>query len=321
MTRCTPSRQVGLTLTLGALLFLAPPSRSVRAQIAFEMESVPHVPIGPACWDPGCLLRADFDGDGFDDLIVRSSFVHTVRPQVLDLLLSSPAGLSRQRPVETGLRSALWMAAGDGDLDGALDLACSSASSNYPDGGSILLGDGRGGFPQPPLAFPVLLNPSDRGLTLSDLDQDGHLDIVTGRTYLLGGPGAEFAPLVAHHSGNLLDVADLDGDGRPELCVWRHIGFQRPIEQQLQVGVLRYTENGRLVEGFQLLAGDAPRFLGDLDASDVNDDGRVDVSDGVALLAWLYLGSAAIPEPFETCGLDLTPDALPCPVGYGLGCE
>jgi hypothetical protein len=49
-------------------------------------------------------------------------------------------------------------------------------------------------------------------------------------------------------------------------------------------------------------------------AADVNDDGRVDLSDGISLLSFLFLGSAPPEPPFAECGDDLTPDNLTCDV-------
>ncbi|MDG1455003.1 MAG: hypothetical protein P8R38_02235, partial [Planctomycetota bacterium] len=48
-----------------------------------------------------------------------------------------------------------------------------------------------------------------------------------------------------------------------------------------------------------------------LDATDVNDDGSLDISDGVALLTYLF-GTANLPAPGETCGSDPTSDGLDC---------
>jgi Dockerin type I domain len=46
---------------------------------------------------------------------------------------------------------------------------------------------------------------------------------------------------------------------------------------------------------------------------DVNDDGATDVSDAVALLSYLFLSGPPPPQPFQTCGVDPTPDSLGCP--------
>jgi hypothetical protein len=48
------------------------------------------------------------------------------------------------------------------------------------------------------------------------------------------------------------------------------------------------------------------------DAGDANDDGRFDISDAIYLLNHLFLGARPPPPPFGECGLDPTPDALPC---------
>jgi hypothetical protein len=48
------------------------------------------------------------------------------------------------------------------------------------------------------------------------------------------------------------------------------------------------------------------------DALDSNDDGAVDVSDGVFLFDFLFLGGRDVPAPFPTCGPDPSNDALAC---------
>jgi hypothetical protein len=49
-----------------------------------------------------------------------------------------------------------------------------------------------------------------------------------------------------------------------------------------------------------------------LDAADANDDGRVDIVDAVRILAYLFLGDAVLPPPTESCGEDSTPDTIGC---------
>ena len=48
------------------------------------------------------------------------------------------------------------------------------------------------------------------------------------------------------------------------------------------------------------------------DASDVNDDGRISISDAIYLLNDLFKGGPAIPSPFPGVGVDLTLDNLDC---------
>ncbi len=51
---------------------------------------------------------------------------------------------------------------------------------------------------------------------------------------------------------------------------------------------------------------------GCLKSADVNDDALVNIADAVAALAYLYAGGEAPPEPFPGCGLDPTADSLTC---------
>ncbi len=48
------------------------------------------------------------------------------------------------------------------------------------------------------------------------------------------------------------------------------------------------------------------------DAADVNDDSRVDLSDAISLFGYLFIGGKVIPPPFTNCDQDPTDDALGC---------
>jgi hypothetical protein len=54
------------------------------------------------------------------------------------------------------------------------------------------------------------------------------------------------------------------------------------------------------------------RDLTCLDAADVNDDGKINVSDAIVLLRHLFQGGAAPPEPYDAPGPDPTADDLGC---------
>ena len=47
-------------------------------------------------------------------------------------------------------------------------------------------------------------------------------------------------------------------------------------------------------------------------AADANDDGRLNVSDAAVMLLYLFRNGVPLPQPFEDCGLDPTPDSLGC---------
>lgn len=55
--------------------------------------------------------------------------------------------------------------------------------------------------------------------------------------------------------------------------------------------------------------GDPPPCF---DSADLNDNGKLDLADGIMVLVYLYSTGAIIPEPFEACGHDPTPDNLSC---------
>ena len=48
------------------------------------------------------------------------------------------------------------------------------------------------------------------------------------------------------------------------------------------------------------------------DAADANDDGVVDVSDGIFILDFLFNGGRAPPPPYPSPGLDPSEDGLLC---------
>jgi hypothetical protein len=47
-------------------------------------------------------------------------------------------------------------------------------------------------------------------------------------------------------------------------------------------------------------------------ALDVNDDGRIDIGDGIQLLNFLYLDGQPPQPPYPEAGVDPTPDVLEC---------
>ncbi|MBI4606238.1 MAG: hypothetical protein HY721_30085 [Planctomycetes bacterium] len=61
--------------------------------------------------------------------------------------------------------------------------------------------------------------------------------------------------------------------------------------------------------GFLFLGGTAPPCN---DAADTNDDGKVDISDAVNLLNFLFTGGGPPPAPHPDCGEDSTADGLDC---------
>lgn len=67
--------------------------------------------------------------------------------------------------------------------------------------------------------------------------------------------------------------------------------------------------DGLFILGFLFLGETPPPCR---DAADTNDDGLVDISDGIRVLAFLFLGDAPPPPPYPEAGQDPTEDDLGC---------
>lgn len=129
------------------------------------------------------------------------------------------------------------------------------------------------------------------------LDACSSLEFVT----CLGDP--PISNIVVDESGARLELATTDG----EICLaGRCRAFHRgdsntdgTIDIADAIGILTY------------LFDEAP--LRCLDAADVNDNGRLSVSDPIYLFELLFAGGPPPPPPsFDTCGVDPTPDELDC---------
>jgi len=87
---------------------------------------------------------------------------------------------------------------------------------------------------------------------------------------------------------------------------------------------LARVKRRELASAYLFLGGEEPRCL---DASDINDDGRLDITDGAFLLQFLYLDEEFVPPapgiPDFPCGPDTqlpgTPGHLGCKEYQGCG--
>ena len=163
---------------------------------------LPNPPVG--------LAAADFDGDGKLDLAVTAVSAQGGRLYVLNG--AGDGTFSISTPYTAGGYSVFF---GDVNEDGALDILTTDAFSAVI---GILLGHGDGTFAAP--YFVGVGWPASSGLA-ADVNGDGHLDLITGRSdnrvsLLLGfGDGAFVAPsttVVGVYSGPIAS-GDFNGDG------------------------------------------------------------------------------------------------------------
>lgn len=204
---CTGSSDVNPTPTTGG-------GRSLTGQLLARRDAV-----GSAS-QVAALARADFDGDGLEDLAVPG-----FGNSRLDLYRNRGDGSFEAARTLDFENAGLWgVAAADLDADGDADLALSESTSQQV---SVLLNDGRGDFgaPQRTAAdgFPT-------GLAAADFTGDGVPDLAVtlsaaervdvfpnqgdGR---LGPP----VPVPIGSGPRSLAAADFDGDGLADLAVAR----------------------------------------------------------------------------------------------------
>jgi hypothetical protein len=117
------------------------------------------------------------------------------------------------------------IAVGDLNGDGLLDVVVANAPGSGPDTVSVLMRATDGSFVAP-VAYVVGAQP--RAIGLSDLDHDGHLDLVVANegdsttSVLIGRGDGTFRAQVAYSGvtyAHALAIADLDGDGHPDLAL------------------------------------------------------------------------------------------------------
>jgi hypothetical protein len=157
---------------------------------------------------------ADFNVDGNLDVAVSNGFVSRV-----SIFLGHGDG-TFDPPLKTESRSAVYLAAGDLNLDGKPDLAVAAEGIN------VFLGNGDGTF-----GLAERVCPNDGPVRIADIDLDGRPDLVfsdfSGTTRLVGFRGngdGTFRPAVDLVTGEFLTLGpfilkDLNGDEAPEVIV------------------------------------------------------------------------------------------------------
>ena len=172
------------------------------------------VRVGASCF----FTRAgDFDNDGFDDLAVADggSVTYFVRSRG-DRTFDAP------RPLDEA-RGSRWIATGDWNKDGNLDLASSNLATSTL---TIFVGDGTGNF----LQTGRVSSGREHTLEALDYDGDGVLDLALGT----GLPGIQLhqgqgdgtfkrRSLVRGHGGLLgcveyIAIGDFNNDGLDDLA-------------------------------------------------------------------------------------------------------
>jgi VCBS repeat protein len=255
------------------------------------------------------LATADFDGDGDLDLAVAN------QSDTVYLHLNDGRGWFAYPLITTIGGEPRSLSSGDLDGDGDADLALVDSL----DGKVRILLNGKGGAfsPQTPLE-PAISSPD---LAMSDFDGDGDPDLVVGgfeagcRSY--SWPSLRFfendgragfrasRQFPASGAGGPLIVADLNGDGRPDIAKPTYGSVAMFLNRPPRASSGDCNSNG-LPDACDIASGTSLDRNGDgipdecqgppFHRGDFNVDGEVDISDAIQLLGYLFLG-----EPPSTC--------------------
>ena len=175
----------------------------------FKWTAVP-VRVGSQCW----FTRAgDFDNDGIDDLVIAdtATTAYYVKSNG-DMTFGQPLAL-------TQARGSRWIAMGDWDKNGNLDLAASNLNTSTL---TTFLGTGAGGF----TLTQTLTSGREHTLEALDYDGDGTLDLALG----VGLPGIRIHKgtgdghfVYQKNVSNLgcveyIAVGDLNNDGKGDIA-------------------------------------------------------------------------------------------------------
>jgi Bacterial Ig-like domain (group 3)/FG-GAP-like repeat/FG-GAP repeat len=279
----------------------------------------------------GGIAVADVNGDGKPDVVVTNvcaggpycEFSNT--GSVAVLLGNGDGTFNPARVFSTGNQISRYLALGDFNADGKLDVAVADGCGGCGNRNIvIMLGRGDGTF-QSPQTYDLPNEP--QGITVGDIKGDGRLDIVVGleqngtSAVLFGnGDGTFSAPETLYPAGAYPVLADINGDGMPDLVV--ATPCSNPYCTKGGVGVLLGNGDGT----FQALqnynsGGSGADFV---TVGDLNRDGKLDVfvanysgkvgtllGAGDGILSPVQLSNPGVGGPFSMAIGDVNGDGKP----------
>jgi hypothetical protein len=249
---------------------------------------------------------ADVNGDGKPDVIVATCGDSECATGAVGLLLGNGDGTFQNTiSYDSSGTGATSVAVGDVNGDGRPDLLVSNDCGNYGNYDcttgtvGVLLNKGKG-------AFSAALNYNSGGykslaVAVADLNGDGKPDMVATNWavnsdnsagivgVLLGNGNGTFQTTVGYGTGgyiaDFVAVADVNGDGKPDIIVANHCVEMSCDVQTGNIGVLLGNGNGTFQPAASYNLDDIPNSVA---VADVNGDGKPDllvaVDSGISVL-------------------------------------
>ena len=234
-------------------------------------------------WQPVSVALGDLNGDGKSDIVVAdicnmpntcSETGCTCTTGLVEAFLNEGNGIfSAPIGYDSGAPFGRSVALRDVNRDGKLDVLVGN------DGGvGVLLGNGDGTFKP-----AVMYSAGGQWIAVGDVNSDGKPDLLSVAPQssgmvevLLGNGDGTFKPAITYPTGgefaNSVAVADVNGDGKPDLVVTNFSGI---LPDQRAVGVLTGNGDGTFQPAVTFDSGGGSPFS--VAAGDLNKDGRPDV--------------------------------------------
>jgi len=221
------------------------------------------------------VVSADFNGDGFADVVAASS----VHPEVaagssnLKAYLSTAAGAFAAPTLTAAGDDPLYLASADLNGDGFMDLV----SASFDDGALRVFFNDKAspGVFNAPL---VLGSPGASQVAIADMNADGLPDLIsadfTVSLFVQTSPGTFAAPLALYSGGaNWVAVGDLNGDGAPDVALTDGVG----VKVLMHTGAASATTYAAPATVFTQTANLNVAGANIIAIADVNDDGLNDL--------------------------------------------